>query len=172
MRVRAATRAAAFAIAVAAFAGSMTGIAWAPKNLFGSGIATTCEVKDGGTGQFQGSLTITGFTVTKGQLVGVGTMSGTCTPDIGSTFKEEQLPLGTALLVPFSIDALTCDTLDLILGDISVSSVGMTVHTAGRHLVVAPATKAERARFCAAAKVVGARSAVEAITPLNHLIFQ
>ena len=171
MELRRSTRVAAFAVAVMAFAGSMTGIAWAPKNLFGSGIATTCDVRDGGTGQFQGSISLTGFSVSRGQLVGVGTMTGICSPDDGSTFKEMTLP-PTLALAPLSIDALTCDVLDVILGDVSISSAGMTVHLAGRHLTVAPATKAERGRFCAAARLLDARPAAEMITPLNHLIFQ
>lgn len=172
MRLRASTRAAAFAVAVAGFAGSMTGIAWAPKNLFGSGIATTCEVRDGGAGQFQGSISLTGFTVSRGTLFGVGTMTGTCTPDAGSGFKATEIPHGSLALVPLSIETLSCDVLDVVLGDVSISSVGMTVHTAGRHLTVAPGSKAETARFCAAARLAGARSAVDMITPLNHLIFQ
>lgn len=172
MRLRASTRAAAFAVAVAGFAGSMTGVAWAPKNLFGSGIATTCEMRDGGTGQFQGTISLTGFTVTRGALVGVGTMTGTCTPDAGSTFKATEIPHGSVALVPLSMETISCDVLDVILGDVSIGSVGMTVHTAGRHLTVAPATRAEQARFCAAARLAGVRSAGQMITPLNHLIFQ
>jgi hypothetical protein len=165
------TRIAAFAVAVTAFAGSMTGIAWAPKNLFGSGIASTCEVKDGGTGQFAGSISLTGFTVTKGGIAGVGTVTGACTPDAGSAFKEIRVT-GAMAFVPLTIETLSCDVLDIVLGDVSLSNEGVTIHLAGRHLAVAPATKAEQARFCAAAKLLGARPAADMITPLNHLIFQ
>ena len=173
MKVRRSARVAAFAVAVMAFAGSMTGIAWAPKNLFGSGLSAACDVKDGGAGSFQGSLTITGFTVVKDQLAGVGSMTGTCTPNGGGrTGKPVEIPHGTSVLVPLSIDLLTCDVLDLLLGDVAVGDVGMSVYLSGRHLAVAPMGKAERARFCAAARVIATHPAVEKVIPLNHLIFQ
>lgn len=163
---------AAFAVAVTAFAGSMTGIAWAPKNLLGAGISASCNLADSGAGTFQGSISITGFTVDRGQLAAVGTMTGTCTPDVGGTAKPGEIPQGTMVLVPVSIDLLTCDVLDLLLGNVSIPSLGMTVFLSGRHLAVAPATKAERGRFCAAANLVGVRSPADVVTPLNHLIFQ
>lgn len=76
------------------------------------------------------------------------------------------------MLVPVTIDLLTCDALDVLLGNVSIPDLGMTVFLSGRHLAVAPATKAERARFCAAARILAERPAASMVTPLNHLIFQ
>jgi hypothetical protein len=163
---------AAFAVAVMAFAGSMTGIAWAPKNLLGAGITAPCEQKDTGAGTFQGSISITGFTVVKDQLAAVGTITGVCTPEIGGDAKPVPIPQGTMVLVPLTIDLLTCDVLDVLLGNVPVPELGMTVFLSGRHLAVAPSTKAERARFCAAAKLLEQRPAASVAPALNQLIFQ
>lgn len=76
------------------------------------------------------------------------------------------------MLVPISIDLLTCDVLDVLLGEVPVGAVGMTVDLSGRHLTVAPASKAERSRFCAAARLLEERPATQMATALNHLIFQ
>ncbi len=62
--------------------------------------------------------------------------------------------------------------LDLLLGTVSIPDLGMTVFLSGRHLVVAPATKAERARFCAAARLLGERPAASVVGALNRLIFR
>ena len=155
-----------------AFAGSMTGIAWAPKNLLGAGITAPCDLKDAGAGTFQGSISVTGFTVVKDQLAAVGTMTGTCSPDVGGTTKPVEIPQGTMVLVPLAIDLITCDVLDVLLGNASIPALGMTVFLSGRHLAVAPGTKAERARFCAAAKMLAERPPATVVTALNHLIFQ
>ncbi len=159
-------------MAVTAFAGSMTGIAWAPKNLLGAGITASCDLRDSGAGTFQGSISITGFTVVEDELAAVGTMTGTCTPEIGGAARPVEIPQGTTVVVPLAIDELTCDVLDLLLGTVSIPDLGMTVFLSGRHLVVAPATKAERARFCAAARLLGERPAASVVGALNRLIFR
>ncbi|HEV2756317.1 MAG TPA: hypothetical protein VG318_11150 [Actinomycetota bacterium] len=172
MELRRSTRIGAFVVAVMAFAGSMTGIAWAPKNLLGAGITASCSLTDSGAGTFQGSISVTGFTVVRDGLAAVGTMTGTCTPDVGGTAKPVEIPQGTAVVVPVTIDLLTCDVLDVQLGNTSIPQLGMTVFLSGRHLVVAPGAKAERARFCAAARLLAERPAASMTTALNHLIFQ
>lgn len=172
MELRRSTRIAAFGVAVMAFAGSMTGIAWAPKNLLGAGISASCEQKGTGAGTFQGSISVTGFTVVKDGLAAVGTMTGVCVPDAGGTAKPAEIPQGTMVLVPVTIDLITCDALDVLLGNVSIPELGLTVFLSGRHLTVAPATKAERARFCAAARMLAERPATSMVTALNHLIFQ
>lgn len=168
MRLRASTRAAAFAVAVAGFAGAMTGVAWAPKNLSVHVIETSCEVKNAGSGAFLGSVTLTGFTVDKGQVVGVVTVNGTCT--IGAS--RIATPTDSRVLVPVSIQELSCAQLDLVLGDVALASAGMTLRSAGIHIVLAPGSRGDEARFCAAERLVAVRSLAEMITPLNHLVVQ
>jgi hypothetical protein len=169
VRLRRSTRAAAFAVAVAGFVGSMTGIAWAPKNLSVHVIEADCDVKDAGTGSFLGTVTMTGFTVVKGQLFGVTTVSGTCTLPSG---RRVVVPERERALVPVSIQELSCAKLDMVLGDVSIASVGTTVRTAGMHLFVFPDSKGAEARLCAAADLAARHSLSEMLTPLSHLLFQ
>lgn len=167
MRLRGSTRAAAFAVAVAAFAGSMTGIAWAPKNLSVHVIEADCEVKDAGTGAFLGSVTLTGFTILRGQLFGVASVTGTCTVAGRNVAVSEQ-----RALVPVSIQELSCAKLDLMLGDLASASAGTTVRTAGSHLLVVPGSRSAEARFCAAERLAGIRPIADMLTPLGQLLFQ
>ena len=167
MTFSASTRAAVLAIAVAGFAGSMTGIAWAPKNLSVHVIEAGCQVKDAGTGAFLGTVSMTGLTVVKGQVFGVATVSGTCSLGARNLVVTER-----SALVPVSIQELSCAKLDLLLGEVSISSAGMTLGTAGMHLFVVPGSRSDEARLCAAAGLAARRSVGEMLTPLNHLIFQ
>lgn len=167
MRLRGSTRAAAFAVAVAAFAGSMTGIAWAPKNLSVHVIEAACEVKDAGTGSFLGSVTLTGFTTIRGQLFGVASVEGTCTVAGRAVTVSEP-----RALVPVSIQELSCAKLDLLLGDLASASANTTVRTAGSHLLVVPGTRGAEARFCAAQRLAGMRPVSEMLTPLSQLLLQ
>jgi hypothetical protein len=169
LRLRASTRAAAFAVAVAGFAGSMTGVAWAPKNLSVHVIEAVCEVKNVGSGAFLGAVTLTGFTLDKGQVVGVATVTGTCTLGPGSTVAA---PAGTTVLVPVTIQELSCHELELTLGNVSIAAASMTLQTAGTQVFLSPGSRADEARFCAAARLAGTRSLAESLSPLNHLIFQ
>ena len=169
MRFRGSARTAAFAVAVTAFAGSMTGIAWAPKNLTVHVIEAGCEVDQSGAGAFLGAVTMTGFTVVDGQLLGVATVSGTCTLAGGSRVA---IPEGARALVPVSIQELSCAKLDLLLGDVSIASAATTVQTTGMHLVVFPGSKGDAARFCAAADLAARRSVVEMLRPLSQLFFR
>ncbi len=168
MRLRGSTRAAAFAVAVAAFAGSMTGIAWAPKNLSVQVIEAGCGVKDAGTGSFLGSVSLTGFTTAKDQIVGVATVTGTCTLTNGA----RTLPAGTSVLVPLSILELSCHELELLLGDVAIASAGMTLETGGLSIFLSPGSRGDQAKFCAAARLAATRSLAEMLTPLGQLLFQ
>lgn len=167
MRVRGSTRWAAFAVAVAGFVGSMTGVAWAPKNLSVHVIEADCEVKDAGTGAFLGSVTLTGFTTIRGQLFGVATVDGGCTVAGRKVVVAQQ-----GALVPISIQELSCAKLDLLLGDLSIASAATTVRTAGSQLLVVPGSRGAEARFCAAERLAGVRPIAEMLTPLGHLLFQ
>ena len=167
MKVRGSTRAAAFAVAVAGFVGSMTGIAWAPKNLSVQVIEAGCAVKGAGSGSFLGSVTMTGLTMTNGQLAGVATVAGTCT--LGSGAKVV-LPAGTSVVVPVSIQELSCHELELTLGHIA--STSMTLQTGGLQLFLSPGSRGDQARFCAAARLAATRPLADVLTPLSQLLFQ
>lgn len=147
----------------------MTGIAWAPKNLSVHVIEAGCDVKDAGSGSFLGAVTMTGFTVVNGQLFGVATLSGTCTLPSG---RRVVVPDREQALVPVSIQELSCAKLDMVLGDVSLASVGTTVRTAGMHLLVFPDSKGTQARLCAAADLAARRSVAEMLTPLGQLLFR
>ncbi|HYO60684.1 MAG TPA: hypothetical protein VEU29_02165 [Actinomycetota bacterium] len=166
MRLRRSTRAAAFAVAVAGFVGSMTGIAWAPKNLSVHVIEAACDVKDAGSGEFVGSVTLTGFTLVKNQLFGVATVSGTCTLPNGTRVVTSERERA---LVPVSIQELSCAKLDLLLADVSIGTT--TLRTGGMHLFVFPGSKGDEAKLCAAADMAARRSVAEMLTPLSHLLF-
>lgn len=167
MRLRASTRAAAFAVAVAGFTGSMTGIAWAPKNLSVHVIETSCEVRDAGSGGFLGSVTLTGFTMVRDRLFATATVDGTCTLANGT---KVGVPRSSTASVPVTVQELSCDELNLLLEDVSVG--GMTIHTGGTNLSIFPSSKGALARFCAAERLAANRSVGEMLTPLSQLLFR
>ncbi len=166
MKVRGSTKAAAFAVAVAGFVGSMTGIAWAPKNLSVHVIEDDCTVANGASGTFLGSVTVSGFTLSGHRLFGVATVSGSCTAGSQKVVVEDQA------LVPVSIQELSCEELSLLLGDITAAAAGVTIGTSGTNLSVFPASRGARARFCAAERLAETRPAAEMLTPLSQLLFQ
>ncbi len=146
----------------------MTGVAWAPKNLAVHVVESACDVKDAGSGEFIGSVTMTGFTLVKGQLFGIATVSGTCTLPNGSRVVTDR----ERALVPVSIQELSCAQLDLLVGDVSITRTATTLRTAGTHLYVFPDSKGLEARLCAAAALADKHSLADVLVPLNHLIFQ
>ncbi|HEX2056836.1 MAG TPA: hypothetical protein VHI71_00565 [Actinomycetota bacterium] len=164
MRLRGSTRAAAFAVAVAGFVGSMTGIAWAPKNLSTHVIEADCQTGSG-SGDFMGSITLTGFSVVNGQLVGLATVDGRCTLVTGQILVR-----GDRVAIPVTIAELSCHELELVLGDFSVG--GTTVRAAGTQLFLSPGTRAAQARYCAAERLAATFSVAEMTSPLSHLLFQ
>jgi hypothetical protein len=168
VRFRRSGRTTAFAVAVAAFVTSMSGVAWAPKNLSVHVVEAACDVKDAGSGFFLGSVTLTGFTTVRGQLFGVGTVAGSCT-----TAGRKVVVRGTeSVLVPLTIQELSCQKLDLLLGDVSVASLGLTVKTAGTHLLVFPGSRGDEAKFCAAERLAAVRPVTDMLSPLGQLLLQ
>lgn len=147
----------------------MTGIAWAPKNLSVQVIEAGCGVKDAGSGSFLGSVSLTGFDMAKDQLVAVATVTGTCTLANGA---KVVLPAGTSVMVPVSIQELSCHELELTLGDLAIASVGMTVETGGLQLFLSPGSRGDQAKFCAAERLAATRSLSEMLTPLSQLLFR
>lgn len=149
------------------FVGSMTGIAWAPKNLSVQVIEAPCEVKSAGSGSFLGSVSLTGFTMVKDQLTGVADVNGTCTLTNGTRVVSQS----SGVLVPLSILELSCDELALrLLSDVTMGST--TVKTANLDLFLSPGTRAAQARYCAAERLAATHSVAGMLTPLSQLLFQ
>lgn len=145
----------------------MTGVAWAPKNLSVHVIETGCEVKDAGSGGFLGSVTLTGFTMVRDQLFATATVSGTCTLVNGT---KVVLPQSSTALVRVSVQELSCEELNLLLGDVAVA--GTTIRTGGTNLSTFPGSKGAQAKFCAAERLVANRTLAEMLTPLSQLLFR
>lgn len=151
---------------MAGFVGSMTGIAWAPKNLSVHVIEAACDVKDAGSGTFLGSVTLTGFTTIRDQLFATATVEGSCT--LAGT--KVLLGPGTSAQVRVSVQELSCDELNLLLGDVSAGTT--TIRTDGTNLSIFPASRGAAARFCAAERLAASRSLGEMLTPLGQLLFR
>lgn len=155
------------AVAVAGFAGSMTSVAWAPKNLSTHVIEADCTVANVGTGSFLGSISLTGFTMVGDQIAGVGTVSGTCT-----TASTKVITPRTSVVVPLTIQELSCHELELLLGDVTYPGTGLTLETGGLTLFLSPGSSSAQARYCAAERLAGIRSLADMLTPLSQLLFQ
>lgn len=80
---------------------------------------------DGTTGTFEGILTITEFAVEDGQLVAVGTLTGTFTNATGDLIDAV-----TDFLVSLPVTNMngTCDILHLEIGPIDLDLLGLVVH--------------------------------------------
>ena len=91
-----------------------------------AGIPVTGAFTDalGGTGLFQGTLSVTRFVNQNGQLAAVGTLTGTLTNSLGAV-------LGTvtqALTLPVTSTVGTCQVLNLTLGPLDLNLLGLLVH--------------------------------------------
>jgi hypothetical protein len=78
----------------------------------------------GGTGTFVGSLDISRFVVRGGQLLAVGTLTGTLTDSLGAL-------VGTVtrqITLPVGIAQAACEILDLQLGPLDLDLLGLVVH--------------------------------------------
>jgi hypothetical protein len=86
--------------------------------------AVTGAITDPVGGTFSGLLTITRFANQNGQLVAVGTLSGTLTDALGNT-------IGTITNVPVRVPVTasgTCQILHLDLGPLDLTLLGLHVH--------------------------------------------
>lgn len=78
----------------------------------------------GGTGTFAGTLTLTKFTSSGGQLSAVGTLAGTLTDSLGNV-------LGTvtrSVTLPVANITGSCQILHLVLGPLDLDLLGLQVH--------------------------------------------
>jgi hypothetical protein len=86
-------------------------------------IPVTGSTADGGT--FAGTLALTSFAVQNGQLVGLGTLSGTLRDAVGND-------VGTVTAAPVTWPVASaigsCDILNLVLGPLDLNLLGLKVH--------------------------------------------
>jgi hypothetical protein len=101
----------------------------APGSTDLSAIPVTGTTASGGT--FSGTYDLTRFAIQNGQLVGVGTLSGTLTDATGAV-------VGTVTNIPVTIPAAvpsgSCQILDLTLGPLDLNLLGLVVHLDTVHL--------------------------------------
>ena len=85
---------------------------------------TVTNKKGHPTGTFTGTLTITQFAVQNGQVVALGTLSGTAIDNEGKVISTIT---NRAVTVPASIDP-TCNVLSLTLGPLDLNLLGLMIH--------------------------------------------
>ena len=78
----------------------------------------------GGTGTFTGSFDITRFVARGGQLLAVGTLTGTLTDSLGNVVGT----ITQQITLPVGVAQATCDILDLELGPLDLNLLGLMVH--------------------------------------------
>src|SRR5688572_6315701 len=78
----------------------------------------------GGTGTFVGSFEIERFVARGGQLLAVGTLTGTLTNSLGTVVGT----ITQAITLPVGIAQATCEILDLELGPLDLDLLGLVVH--------------------------------------------
>nr|WP_221375407.1 hypothetical protein [Actinoplanes polyasparticus] len=86
----------------------------------------------GGTGSFAGSFTPTRFAAPSGQLVAVGTLTGTLTDSTGDAVGT----VSQSVSAPAAIAQATCRILDLTLGPLHLDLLGLVVDLNQVHLVI------------------------------------
>jgi hypothetical protein len=77
----------------------------------------------GGTGTFDGTLTLTRFANVNGNLAVVGRLTGTLTDSAGTVIGE----VNRLLTLPVTVNA-TCEILHLELGPLDLNLLGLMVH--------------------------------------------
>ena len=75
------------------------------------------------TGTFNGVLTITNFAVQNGQIVAIGTLTGTLTDALGNVTQITQ-----DIVLPLITATGTCQILHLELGPLDLNLLGVMVH--------------------------------------------
>ena len=80
----------------------------------------------GGTGTFTGTLNIQRFATQNGQIVAVGTLTGTLTDSVGTVLGS--IVRTVALLLDSALTQASCDILHLELGPLDLNLLGLVVH--------------------------------------------
>jgi hypothetical protein len=81
---------------------------------------------------FTGTLDISKVAVRNGQLVALGTVTGTVTDLLGATVQT----VNASVALPITVNAATCNILDLTLGPLDLNLLGLVVHLNQVHLVI------------------------------------
>ena len=86
-------------------------------------------------GSFLGSFAITRFAVQQGQVVAIGTLTGTVKDALGNVVNP---PINQALTLPVlpGLSTGTCQILDLVLGPLDLNLLGLVVHLDTVHLKI------------------------------------
>jgi hypothetical protein len=83
----------------------------------------------GGTGTFVGEYTIERFASQGGELVAVGTLTGTATDSLGNITE-----VATAVTIPITNATGSCEILDLTLGPLDLDLLGLVIQLDQVHL--------------------------------------
>jgi hypothetical protein len=81
---------------------------------------------------FTGTLDISKVAVRNGQLVALGTVTGAVTDLAGTTIQT----VNTSVALPITVNAATCNILDLTLGPLDLNLLGLVIHLNQVHLVI------------------------------------
>lgn len=81
-------------------------------------------------GTFNGAFEVTRFRAQGGQLVAVGTLTGTVTNAAGETLAT----VNQTVALPVDIAQATCEILDLRLGPLDLDLLGLVIHLDEVHL--------------------------------------
>ena len=111
--------------------GAFAGVASAKKPGTGSGTAVTVPVT--GTGSTAGTFAVQRFTNSGGELVAVGTFTGTVQDATGAVASGSQQ---IALPVDLAQSTGTCEILDLVLGPLHLDLLGLVVDLNQVHLTI------------------------------------
>jgi hypothetical protein len=81
---------------------------------------------------FTGTLAISKIAARNGQLVALGTVTGTVTDLAGATVQT----VNASVALPITVNSATCNILDLTLGPLDLNLLGLVVHLDQVHLVI------------------------------------
>ncbi len=79
-------------------------------------------------GAFNGTLNITQFAVQNGQLVAIGTLTGTITQTVNNVTTTVGQVTNAAVTLPVTDATGSCPILHLVLGPLDLNLLGLTVH--------------------------------------------
>jgi hypothetical protein len=115
-------------MAIALVLALVAGLAFAPARTASAqvGIPITGTFTDalGGVGTFTGNFDIQRFAARNGQLLAIGTLTGTLTNSLGAIVGT----ISQQLTIPVAGIAGTCDILHLTLGPLDLDLLGLQVH--------------------------------------------
>ncbi len=146
------------------------GPAFAPRSWGLPNLLAPCN--DGRT--FNGSLSLTRFDNRSGVLVARGSVAGTCGTE------DNAIPVDAEFVAPVTLQNASCDSIDVLLGDISVpvrdGNVTLDLQNASRPqgtsvLLDNPTGDGRlRGQLCATARIVDQGSLSKIVASLNRVL--